>query len=143
MSYLHDLWLRYTLPKKPEKAPVDLSTHDGYMVAAAMRGPDRPAAGAVKWVFTARIRWLAGAREDNSYSTREVKTNPYYAGQLRKQVEQWRIDDASGLSHYLSHITEAARALGDKDLADLAYICAARALDTTSDSGIIRLAGGD
>lgn len=149
MSCIHDLWLRYTLPKKtgPEVGvnfPVlDLSTRNGYVVAAAMRGPDQGEVGAIKSVFTARIRWLAGARNEEQYVSRESKIDIHTTRYFRTKVEEWGSTDIAGLRHYAQHIEDAAEVLGDKALNELAYNCRAGTLRDLSNEDIIYLAGGD
>ena len=149
MSYIHDLWLRYTLPKKTgaeaevSLPALDLSTRDGYVVAAAMRGPDQGEVGAIKSVFTARIRWLAGARNEKQYVSREGKIDIHTAARLRGDMEEWGSADIAGLRHYAQHIEDAAYTLGDLGLAKLDEHCRFGTLGSLADEEIIRLAGGD
>ena len=149
MSYAHNLWLHYTQPKKTEPKVgvnplvMDLSTRDGYVVAAAMRGPDQGEVGMTKDVFTARIRWLAGARNEKQYVSREGKIDIHTAARLRGDMEEWGSADIAGLRHYAQHIEDAAYTLGDLGLAKLAEHCRFGTLGSLADEEIIRLAGGD
>jgi len=120
-------YLRRLLGLQPAPAPVtfigeppiiDLSTKDGYEIAAAIRGPDLSRLGLVKWVFTARIRHLAGAQEG---SIRTLAIDEREAEVLLNEVAAWR--DRYGdnaVRHFFSHTASAATALGAHDLARLA-----------------------
>ncbi len=131
---------------KTTSTTIDLATRKGYDIAAAIRGPDLwLEAEMIKYVFTARIRWLAGARQ-HGYSNRSGRIDALKAQALQAECcKDWGSEMMDrAFSHCIRHIWEAARALGDTNLAELAGIMGyARARREISIEDIIELAGGD
>ncbi len=127
---------------------IDLSTRKGYNIAAAIRGPDfKDGAIIIKYVFTARIRWLAGARSQDEwvigYDSRNGRVDAERARALQAAFRLVASDkDATrAFVHYLAHAYQAAAALGDDKLAELASsFLQGKPLSTTR---IIELAGGE
>lgn len=129
---------------------IDLSTDKGYSIAAAIRGPDfQTNSEVIKHTFTARIRYLAGARDRGRYDIRLRRISTATARELREEQHQYLKDGltTAALFHYLIHIEGAAFTLGDKKLAELAKIFrvggAGIEENVLSNERIIELAGGD
>ncbi|KKN82318.1 hypothetical protein LCGC14_0311310 [marine sediment metagenome] len=124
---------------------IDLSTRDGYDIAAAIRGPDFWNDGeAIKRVFTERIRWLAGVR--GGFSTRRYLVSLSTVALMRREIRQASVSGIIPLiTHYMRHVRDAASALNDKNLEHLAAIVllGRPELDSLSDERIIELAGGE
>lgn len=144
----------FTQPTPPVNV-LDVSTNAGYLVACALRGPDLPLeiAETLKYVFTRRIRTLAGVA-DISRLTRRIPISLSTANRLQRLVltlrERQNTNLRSGVCHFLGHTSDAADALGDRNLAALASNIWKRALNyeeheavSLSPEAIIRLAGGE
>ena len=97
---------------------IDLTTHAGYAIACAMRGPDNgEVTSALKWIFTARIRAVCGIGS-MFITTRE-------AGVITRDRVVDAILEAEGMRsdarfHYLSHVIMACTSLKLPHLAQAA-----------------------
>lgn len=122
-----------------------LQKSDVYDIACALRGPDRPNVSALKLLFTARIRSLAGmaARNPRAAVVRTGAFTTRDAIHALAEARAWRTADDSGYTHYVHHARVAARALGDLSLAELCGSFTFASLHAITAEDIIRLGGGE
>lgn len=117
---------------------LDTTKEKDYDIACALRGPDFGNAFWLKWALTCRIRHLAGCEKNLDRGL--VRTEPlsrFGAKDMLRVIRQ----QPMGLSHYLSHVGKAARALDDSRLAELARRLGYSWSSLTPEK-VIELAGG-
>lgn len=95
---------------------IDLSTQEGYNIAAAVRGPDF-LANRLKYIVTGRIRYLAGVScgTERRYRLEFGRDDGVCRLGLRKTVDEIMFMIAprtSDMHHYLGHCESALLALG-------------------------------
>lgn len=116
---------------------LDITTADGYNIACALRGPDSSNT-VLKWVFTARIRALAGLALSGSHGLVRIDTLPVpYATDLRGLLPSL----INRHYHFLNHARSAALALATPDLARLVIAVQSRSIAAMDVETIIEWAG--
>ncbi len=125
---------------------LDVTTHDGYTLASALRGPDLAAGRnySLKLLFTARIRTLVGIESDASMPfVRTYQVGVTLAENALQEAKDWVRTNRPGFAHYLIHIEQAAVSLSEGNLVSLARAFRLDTLDGISINTIIELGGGD
>lgn len=117
---------------------LDTNNMRDYDIACALRGPDLPGTGNLKYVLTCRIRRLVGCSHAPVRRGRVVESTAE-AALAEVAARKGGID--RGLEHYMHHVYQAAEHLGDEGLATLVFGLLYGPPPTPE--RLIELAGGD
>ncbi len=117
MSYTYDVVETGEVTWAGTAIEINLGTRDGFVIAAAMRGPDLLGVDKLKLALTARFRFLATgvacSKQLGGYSVNAepVSRRDEDVAPLRAEVIQLMASGYFNVTHYLTHIKEGANAL--------------------------------